>query len=72
MKTGSVGPAAAVVSSLPLSNKNSYNKNTRYGVNEDASRTNGMTIASAENEPDFYDPDQPLWKSSKCQLQCNI
>lgn len=62
MKTGSVGPAAAVVSSLPLSNKNSYNKNTRYGVNEDASRTNGMTIASAENEPDFYDPDQPLWK----------
>lgn len=62
MKTGPVGPSAAVVSSLPLSGKNSYNKNFKYGANEDAARTNGMPIVSAENEPDFYDPDQPLWK----------
>lgn len=62
MKTGPAGPSAAIVSSQPLSSKNSYNKNTKYGANEDAARTNGMAIASAENEPDFYDPDQPLWK----------
>eukprot|EP01018_Ginkgo_biloba_P009835 Gb_29092 [translate_table: standard] len=62
MKTGPVGgPSAAVVSSLALASKVPFNKSNKFGANEDTVHLNGLPTASPGNEPDLYDPDQPLW-----------
>lgn len=69
MKSGAVGGiSSAVVSTIAPSSKSSYNK--KYRANDGIAHLNGMPIASVENEPDFYDPDQPLWNKDHPESSC--
>ncbi|XP_057872633.2 zinc finger CCCH domain-containing protein 27 [Cryptomeria japonica] len=71
MKSGAVGGiSSAVVSTLAPSSKSSYIK--KYRANDDTAHLNGMSTASVENEPDFYDPDQPLWNKDRPDSSCAL
>ncbi|KAH9325694.1 hypothetical protein KI387_005872, partial [Taxus chinensis] len=68
-KSGVVGGnSSAGVSTLAPSSKISYIK--KYRTNDETAYLKGMPIVSAENEPDFYDPDQLLWNKDRPGSSC--